>query len=133
MAALGKPGQDVERALQVRDRLVGGRAADRQLARLAPEFDRLLVQAGFGAVLRDQLGRFSKTSGSPRRARDPPVQLGAALAQHGVVRGLLDQDVLEGVPASGGSPRPNTSSAALSWRKAPCSSVSGSPATAASS
>jgi hypothetical protein len=99
MAALGEAGQDVERALQVRNRFMGSRAGDRQLPRLAPEFDRLLVQTGFGAVLRNELRPVLQNLGEVRgeRARDPSVQLGAALAQHGVVRGLLDQDVLEGV------------------------------------
>ena len=99
MAALGKPGQDVESALQVDDRLMGGRAGDRELARLAPEFDGLLVEAGFSAVLGDQLRPVLQDLGEVRGegARDPPVQLGAPLAQHGVVRGLLHQDVLEGV------------------------------------
>ena len=86
-------------------------------------------------MLRDQLRPVFQDLGEIRseRARDPPVQLGAALAQDRVVRGLLDQDVLEGVHCIRRLAAPKPAQPRLSWRKAPCSSVSGRPATAARS
>ena len=108
VTALGKPGQNPQRGLQVRHRLVRRRSGDRQLAGLAPEFDRLLVQAGFGAVLRDQLRLVLQDLGKVRgqRVGDAPVQFRAPVAQHGVVRGFLHQDVLESVDRIGRLPAP---------------------------
>ena len=93
MRTLLELGQRLQRAREMGDRLLGRRARHRQLARLAPELDRLLVETAFGAVMGDQLGVVLQHLGEVGRegARDAGVELLAPLAQHRPVGGLLHQ------------------------------------------
>ena len=99
MRARRKALQQGQRLAEVRDRLLGRAARHREVARLAPELDRLLVEPGLCVVIGDQLGiglhDLGKIGG--QRARDAAVDLLAARPQQRVVGGLLHQGVLEGV------------------------------------
>ena len=77
------------------DRLLEGGAAQRLIARLAPPFDRQIVETGLGEMMGDRLGfgrrAFAQDFGSLR------VQRLAAALEQAVVGGVLDQRVLEAV------------------------------------
>ena len=86
-------------AAEVLDRLAVGRAAHRLLAGLAPVGDRLLGQAGAGAVVRQQLGLASASCGNAAldRGDEPAVQDLPAAAEQALVGGVPDERVLEAV------------------------------------
>ena len=77
------------------DRLLERRAAQGLVARLAPPFDREIVEAGLGEMMGDRLGfgrrAVAQDFGSPR------VQRLAAALEQAVVGRVLDQRVLEAV------------------------------------
>ena len=56
-----------DRLAEMGDRFLEGRAAQRLVARLAPPFDREIVEAGFGEMMRDRLG-LGRALGWSRRA-----------------------------------------------------------------
>ena len=77
------------------DRLLEGRAAQRLVARLAPPFDREIVEAGLSEMMGDRLGL-----GRRAVAQDfggAAVQRLAAALEQAVVGRILDQRVLEAV------------------------------------
>src|ERR1700722_6341510 len=78
----------------MRDRLLKRRAAQSLIPRLAPPFDREVVEPGLGEVMRDSLGlRASKDE----RLRCPAVQRLAAALEQAIVGRVLDQRVLEAI------------------------------------
>ena len=84
-----------DRLAEMRDCLLESRAPQRLVAGLAPPFDRKIVEASLGEMMRDRLGfgrrAFAQDFGSVRVER-----LAAALEQ-AVVGGVLDQRMLEAV------------------------------------
>ena len=76
------------------DRLLEGRAAQRLVARLAPPFDRQIVEPGLGEMMRDRFGLGVRLA--QRLGRAPMQRLPAALEQ-AVVGRVLDQRVLEAI------------------------------------
>ena len=76
------------------DRLLEGRAAQRLIARLAPPFDREVVEAGLAEMMGDRfrLG----VGGAQRLGRAAVKRLSSALEQALVGR-VLDQRVLEAI------------------------------------
>ena len=80
------------------DRLLEGRAAQRLVARLAPPFDREIVEAGLGEMMGDDfrlgrgaLGLIAQDFGGAA------VQRLAAALEQAVVGRVLDQRVLEAI------------------------------------
>ena len=87
-----------DRLAEMGDRLLEGRAAQGLVARLAPPFDRKVVEAGLGEMMGDDfrlgcgaLGLIAQDFGGAAVQRLP-----AALEQ-AVVGGVLDQRVLEAI------------------------------------
>ena len=76
------------------DRLLEGRAAQRLVARLAPPFDREVVEARLSEMVRDRLGLHAGFTQDFRRAA---VKRLAAAFQQAFVGGVLDQRVLEAI------------------------------------
>ena len=80
------------------DRLLEGRAAQSLLARLAPPFDREIVEAGLGEMVRDGFGLGSSAFGLVPEdfARSAVERLAAAL-EKALVGRVLNQRVLEAI------------------------------------
>ena len=80
------------------DRLLEGRAAQRLVARLAPPFDREVVEAGLGEMMGDdfRLGR-GALGLIAQDFRGAAVQRLAAALEQAVVGRVLDQRVLEAI------------------------------------
>ena len=76
--------------------LLEGRAAQSVVARLAPPFDRGVVEPGLGEMMRD---RFRLAGPLADRAEfgGAPVQRLPAALQQALVRRVLDQRVLEAI------------------------------------
>ena len=77
------------------DRLLEGRAAQRLVARLAPPFDREVVETGLGEMMGDRFGL-----GRSRSRKDfggAAMQRLAAALEQAVVGRVLDQRVLEAI------------------------------------
>ena len=83
-----------DRLAEMGDRLLEGRAAQRLVARLAPPFDREIVEAGLGEMMGDRFGLGVRVA--QRLGRAAVQRLAAALEQALVGR-VLDQRVLETV------------------------------------
>ena len=80
------------------DRLLEGRAAKGLVARLAPPFDREIVEAGLGEMMGDRLpARLLRARAVAQDFGGAAVQRLAAALEQAVVGGVLDQRVLEAI------------------------------------
>ena len=80
------------------DRFLEGRTAQCLIARLAPPFDREIIEAGLGEMSGDRLGLRRRALGVvAQEFGGAPVQRSAAALQKAFVGGVLDQRVLEAV------------------------------------
>ena len=86
------------RLAEMGDRLLEGRAAQGLVARLAPPFDREVVEAGLGEVMGDDFGLGRRAFGFVPEdfARSAVERLAAAL-EKALVGRVLDQRVLEAI------------------------------------
>ena len=76
------------------DRLLEGRAAQRLVARLAPPFDREVVETGLGEMMGDRFGLGVRVA---QRLGGAAVQRLAAALEQALVGRVLDQRVLEAI------------------------------------
>ena len=84
------------------DRLLEGRAAKGLVARLAPPFDREIVEAGLREMMRDDFGRSRRLLRAfTQNFGGAPVQRLAAALEKAFVSRVLDQRVLEMVVRTG--------------------------------
>ena len=90
----------------MRDRLDVGGAFEGALPRLVPIRNGALLQAGLGVVVRDELGLLLDDVFEPLREHlgDAAVLILARALEHGLVRGVLDEGVLEDVARIGRHP-----------------------------
>ena len=93
-----RPVRHLDRLAEMGDRLLEGRAAQRLVARLAPPFDREVVEAGLGEMMGDhfRLGRGALGLVAQDFGGAAVQRLAAALEQ-AVVGRVLDQRVLEAI------------------------------------
>jgi hypothetical protein len=97
-AALPHLVRHFDRLAEVGDRLLESRAAQSLIARLAPPFDREIIEAGLGEMSRDRLrlGHCALRLLEQAFGGAPMECLAAALEQ-AVVGRVLDQGVLEAI------------------------------------
>jgi hypothetical protein len=80
------------------DRLLEGRAAQGLITRLAPPFDREVVEAGLGEVMGDGFGLGRRVFGFvPEDFARSAMERPAAALEKALVGGVLDQRVLEAI------------------------------------
>ena len=113
------------------DRLLEGGAAKRLVARLAPPFDREIVEAGFGEMMGDdfRFGRRALRLIAKDFARATVRRLAAALEQ-AVIGRVLDQRVLEAIIGVRAAPLAMSRSASASLSSADWRARSSTPPTA---
>ena len=94
------------------DRLLEGGATQCLVARLAPPFDREVVEAGLGEMMRDRLRLGRRALGLVAQGfGGAAVRRLAAALEQAIVGGVLDQRVLEAVVRLRSSPSMNRMSA----------------------
>ena len=117
-----------DRLAEMGDRLLEGRAAQSLVARLAPPFDREIVEAGLSEMMgkRFRLGRrpFGLVA---QNFSSAAVQRLAAALEQALVGRVLDQRVLETVVRLRSIALDEQNVVAASWSSADCSSASPRP------